>query len=104
MYLSLLDVFLIFLFIVFIAVIWQHFKVREHTLRCVKRQCDQLGVQLLDGAIQGSYWRPTFQKGQFKVVRCYRFYFTSTGSGRYRGEIKMRGMQQISIHFDPHPM
>ncbi|MCO4784756.1 DUF3301 domain-containing protein [Marinomonas atlantica] len=104
MNLTLIDVCLIFALICFISIAWQHFKVREYTLRRVKQQCSKLDLQMLDESIYGSYWRPVIQRGQIKIKRRYQFYFTSTGEGRYKGEIEMIGMQQSHIHFDPHAM
>lgn len=104
MNLTLLDTTLIFLFFIATLLVWQHFKVRELTLRQVKQQCQKHDLQLLDESIYGIHWRPVFHRGQIKVKRRYQFYFTSTGEGRYHGEIEMIGMQQTHIHFDPHAM
>ncbi|MBJ7550127.1 DUF3301 domain-containing protein [Marinomonas ostreistagni] len=104
MNISLFDIFLIFISLAVAYFVWLHLKVREHTLRCVRAQCKKLDLQLLDGAIHGIYWRPTYTHGQFKVIRHYNFYFTSTGEGRYQGKIEMLGMQQMSTYFDPHPL
>ena len=102
MNLTLLDTCLIFATFIFVLLIWQHFKVREFTLRRVKQQCKKMELQILDDSIYGSYWCPVFGNGQIKVRRRYRFYFTSTGEGRYQGEIEMLGMQQTRIYFEPH--
>ncbi|SBS26251.1 hypothetical protein MAQ5080_00467 [Marinomonas aquimarina] len=102
MNLTLLDTTLIFVVFIFVLLIWQHFKVREFTLKRVKQQCAKMELQMLDDSIYGSFWCPTFANGQLKVRRRYRFYFTATGEGRYLGEIEMLGMQQTRIYFEPH--
>lgn len=104
MNLTLLDVCLIFALSCFVWLIWQNLKIREYTLSLVKQQCQKLDLQILDESIYGSYWRPVIDRGQIKVKRRYKFYFTSTGEGRYKGEIEMIGMQQSHIYFDPHAM
>ncbi|CUB02409.1 DUF3301 domain-containing protein [Marinomonas fungiae] len=102
MNLTLLDICLIFALSILALLIWQNFKVREFALRRVKQECEKIELQILDDSIYGSHWRPTFEHGQLKIRRRYRFYFTATGTNRYQGEIEMLGMQQTHIYFEPH--
>lgn len=102
MNLTLTDVYIGFLLAIGGLLFWQNFKAREMALSHVKRYCQQLDIQMLDDSIYGSYWRPVFYNGQFRIKRRYRFSFTTTGIARYEGEIEMRGTQQTHIQLEAH--
>ena len=81
---------------------WRNASVREQALISAKKHCDSLNLQLLDGSVAGSEWRPLWTNGEIKIRRRYKFEFSSSGSARYTGEITYLGNNQHSIWLSPH--
>ena len=102
MTITLLDLTLSFIALAGGILLWQNFKVRELALSHAKAYCSAHDLQLLDDAVFGIRWRPTLHRGQPKISRRFRFYFTTTGEQRYSGKLDMVGLQKIQISADPH--
>ncbi|MCB5160676.1 DUF3301 domain-containing protein [Marinomonas algarum] len=81
---------------------WCNITIREQALKRAKKHCESLNLQLLDGSVAGSGWRPVWHSGMIKVKRRYTFEFSSSGTSRYSGEITYLGNQQLSIWLSPH--
>lgn len=81
---------------------WRNASIREQALISAKKHCDSLDLQLLDGSVAGSEWRPIWSHGEVKIRRRYKFEFSSSGTTRYTGEITYLGHNQQSIWLSPH--
>ncbi|MBR7887805.1 DUF3301 domain-containing protein [Marinomonas sp. A79] len=81
---------------------WRNTSIREQALLRAKQHCETLNLQLLDGSVAGSGWRPIWQKGEVKIRRRYSFEFSSSGVARYSGTITYLGTRQIDIWLSPH--
>src|SRR5690606_32810160 len=62
------------------AWLWRAHGLREHALALVRRHCQRLDVELLDGnvAFRRLAWLPD-ARGQRRLARIYDFEFTVTG-------------------------
>lgn len=82
---------------------WQGQKAKERALRRVRRQCDELDIQLLDDNIAlRAVWLKRNAAGRLCFWRRYHFEFTSTGDERYSGRIVTLGHEVTDIDIDPH--
>jgi len=102
MHIQLSDIVIILLLAAFIYSWWRNTSIREQALINVKKHCDSLDLQLLDQSVAGAGWKPTWNQGQIKIKRTYKFEFSSSGVARYRGTITYLGHQQVGIWLSPH--
>lgn len=88
----------------FIAWYWSHSqKVKQLALGASVRRCKEAGVQFLDHSVV--LHRIGFKKNpakQWKLIREYRFEFTSTGENRYIGRVIMQGHHLLSSELEPY--
>ncbi|PTU74478.1 DUF3301 domain-containing protein [Pseudomonas mangrovi] len=86
------------------AWLWRAHGLREHALALVRRHCQRLDVELLDGnvAFRRLAWLPD-ARGQRRLARIYDFEFTVTGEQRLRGNITLFGRHPGRIELDAHP-
>ena len=78
-------------------------KVKQLALQASMRRCKEAGVQFLDHSVV--LHRVGFLKnkaGQWKMIREYRFEFTSTGENRYVGRVVLQGAYVISSDLEPY--
>lgn len=102
MHIELSDIVIILLLAVFVYSWWRNTSIREQALIRVKKHCESLGLQLLDQSVAGAGWKPTWDHGQIKIKRTYKFEFSSSGIARYPGKISYVGHQQVEIWMSPH--
>ncbi|MFD1384813.1 DUF3301 domain-containing protein [Rhodanobacter aciditrophus] len=102
MNITLLDLIVIFSLMLIGIMVWQNLSTRESALKLVKLHCKTLDLQMLDDSIYGVYWRPTYRDGQLRILRRYKFTFSTAGDTRYKGEIEMLGRRQTKLQLDPH--
>ena len=77
---------------------------RERALQAVRRHCDKLDVELLDGNV--AFRKLTLlpdARGRRRLARIYGFEFTVTGEQRHPGSIVMFGAQVGRIELAAHP-
>jgi hypothetical protein len=80
---------------------WHNLGVRTHALAQVQQHCEETNVQLLDQTLLLKKMRPARNsRGQFNLMRIYEFEFTSTGDQRYKGNIKLVGLQVDGFDMD----
>lgn len=86
------------------AWLWRAHGLREHALALVRRHCQRLDVELLDGnvAFRRLAWLAD-ARGQRRLARIYDFEFTVTGEQRLRGNITLFGRHPGRIELDAHP-
>ena len=90
----------------FIGWYWSHSqKLKQIALRASVKRCNDAGVQLLDHSVV--LQRIAFRKNpsnRWKMVREYRFEFTSTGESRYIGRIILQGKYIVSSELEPYSL
>ncbi|ETI62434.1 DUF3301 domain-containing protein [Marinomonas profundimaris] len=102
MNLQLSDIVILFLVFTVIYSWWRNASIREQALIQVKKHCESLNLQLLEGSVAGEEWKPVWHHGQIKIKRAYKFEFSSSGVARYPGKISYLGQQQIGMWLSPH--
>ncbi|TYL48225.1 DUF3301 domain-containing protein [Marinomonas sp. IMCC 4694] len=102
MNLQLTDIVIFILVAALVYAWWRNSSIRELALINAKKHCEALNLQLLDGSVAGSQWRPTWHQGEIKIKRSYTFEFSSSGVARYPGKIRYIGNQQVDIWLSPH--
>ena len=88
-----------------IAWLWRGHGRREHALALVRRHCQRLDIELLDGNVAFRRFALLRDgRGQRRLARVYDFEFTVTGEQRLRGSITLFGRQAGAIELDAHPL
>jgi hypothetical protein len=91
--------------LVAIAVVywWRALAAREVALSAARRECERLGLQLLDDtvALRG-LWMKRNRRGQQSLWRAYQFEFSVTGGERYLGRVIMLSDRVEQIDLPPH--
>jgi len=80
-------------------------KLKQLALRASKKRCDEADVQFLDHSVV--LHRIGFRKNpakQWRMIREYRFEFTSTGENRYVGRIVLQGPYVVSSDLEPYSL
>ena len=78
-------------------------KLKQLALRASVKRCKDADVQFLDHSVV--LHRVGFRKNpsnQWKMIREYRFEFTSTGENRYVGRIILQGAYVVSSDLEPY--
>ncbi|MGE4405648.1 DUF3301 domain-containing protein [Pseudomonas sp.] len=86
------------------AWLWHAHGIRERALLAVRRHCQKMDVELLDGAV--AFRRLALlpdARGRRRLARIYGFEFTVTGEQRHPGSIVMFGAQVGRIELAAHP-
>jgi len=86
------------------AWLWHSHGIRERALAAVRRHCEKMDVDLLDGNV--AFRRLGFVRdasGQRRFARVYVFEFTVTGEQRHQGSIVMFGPRPGPIEMEAHP-
>jgi hypothetical protein len=83
------------LLLILVSVVWLWYdslRYREHAIRGCKKDCKEMGLQLLDQTVAlGSFsLRKDFNK-RLKFMRRYNFEFSINGNDRYKGSIVLLG-------------
>ncbi|MBK3873867.1 DUF3301 domain-containing protein [Stutzerimonas sp. R40042] len=102
--LTLSNLFLFMLLAAAAAWLWHSHGIRERALQAVRRHCQKLDVELLDGNV--AFRKLTLlpdARGQRRLARIYGFEFTVTGEQRHPGTIVMFGAQVGRIELAAHP-
>lgn len=87
-----------------IAWLWRGHGRREHALALVRRHCQRLDIELLDGNVAFRRFALLRDgRGQRRLARVYDFEFTVTGEQRLSGSISMYGRQLGAIELAAHP-
>ena len=77
------------------SVVWlwyESLRHREHAIRSCKKDCKEMGVQLLDQTVAlGSISLKRDFNRRLKFVRRYNFEFSVDGDDRHRGSIVLLG-------------
>jgi len=88
----------------FIAWYWSYSqKIKQLALRASVKRCKEAGVQFLDHSVV--LHRFAFKKNKadrWKMIREYRFEFTSTGENRYTGRVVLQGGYVVSLELEPY--
>jgi len=88
----------------FIAWYWSYSqKLKQLALSASIKRCNEAGVQFLDHSVV--MHRIGFRKNssnKWKMIREYRFEFTSTGEHRYIGRIILQGHYLVSTELEPY--
>lgn len=67
-----------------------------------KKYCHENDIQLLDDNIRLSSMKlKKNSANKWKIARCFKFEFTSTGEQRYEGKIETLGSRINNIQLDP---
>ncbi len=68
-----------------------------------KKYCNENDIQLLDDNIRlsGMNLKKNSQ-GKWKIWRCFKFEFTSTGEQRYIGRIETLGSRILAVELEPY--
>lgn len=94
------------LILCFIAWYWSYSqKLKQLALRAGVKRCKEAGVQFLDHSVV--LHRIGFRKNQakrWKLIREYRFEFTSTGESRYIGRVILQGRYIVSSELEPYSL
>ena len=78
-------------------------KIKQLALRASINRCKEAGVQFLDHSVV--MHKIGFKKnasGRWKMIREYRFEFTSTGETRYVGRVIMQSHHLVSSDLEPY--
>ncbi len=78
-------------------------KMKQLALGASIKRCNEAGVQFLDHSVV--MHRIGFRKNasnQWKMIREYRFEFTSTGEHRYVGRVILQGHYLVSTELEPY--
>lgn len=102
MNLQLSDIIILLLISAIAYAWWQNSSIREQALINAKKHCESLNLQLLEESVAGAEWKPTWNHGEIKIKRTYRFEFSSSGIARYQGKISYLGNQKIDVWLSPH--
>jgi len=94
------------LLLAFLAWYWSYSqKIKQLALRASVKRCNEAGVQFLDHSVV--LHRISFAKNQakrWKMIREYRFEFTSTGENRYTGRVIMQSHHVVSSELEPYSL
>lgn len=102
-FMTLYDLMIAFVVAMFGLLIWQNAGFRDHVVGLAKQHCEHMDVQLLDDTVSLLSLRLKRDKrGNFALSRRYEFTFTSTGDGRYSGELTMHGRRLDKVELAPH--
>ncbi|WP_217475706.1 DUF3301 domain-containing protein [Stutzerimonas stutzeri] len=102
--LTLGNLFIFLLLMTAVAWLWNGHGIRERALAAVRRHCQKMDVELLDGNV--AFRRLGLRRdarGQRRLARVYGFEFTVTGEQRHQGSIVMFGARPGPIEMDAHP-
>ena len=98
----------LFLLMAFVAVIWYWMdgaRAKEIAIDAGRRACKDAQVDFLDGTVVLDKIRlQRDRQGYVRFSRCFRFEFSSDGSIRYGGKIKLLGKRPLDISLDVHRM
>lgn len=98
------NLFIFLLLMTAAAWLWHSHGIRERALAAVRRHCEKMDVDLLDGNV--AFRRLGFvrdARGQRRFARVYGFEFTVTGEQRHQGSIVMFGPRPGPIEMKAHP-
>lgn len=88
----------------FVAWYWSYSqKLKQIALRASIKRCRDAEVQFLDHSVV--LHRIGFRKNpanRWKIIREYRFEFTSTGENRYVGRVILQGPFLVSSELEPY--
>ncbi len=78
-------------------------KLKQIALRSSIMRCREAGVQFLDHSVvmHRISWKKN-SSNQWKMIREYRFEFTSTGEHRYVGRVILQGHHLVSSELEPY--
>lgn len=77
---------------------------RVLALKVVRKHCEQQGLQLLDDTLLLDGLQLRKRGVGWRLIRCYRFDFSSTGDERYAGQIHLAGRRVEQLELDIHRM
>jgi len=98
------NLFIFLLLLTAAAWLWHSHGIRERALAAVRRHCEKMDVELLDGNV--AFRRLGVirdARGQRRFARIYGFEFTVTGEQRHQGSIVMFGARSGPIEMEAHP-
>ncbi|WP_419810294.1 DUF3301 domain-containing protein [Bacterioplanoides sp.] len=75
---------------------------RVLALQVVRKHCEQQNLQLLDDTLLLDALRLRKRGAGWRLIRCYRFDFSSTGDERYTGHIHLAGRRVEQLELDAH--
>lgn len=91
---------LIFMFVLFalVAFWWDSRRCHEIVVQYCRRECERLGVQLLDSTVshQRLWWRRN-QKGWLEPCRVYVFEYSDDNDSRLHGYVVLLGRYVAQI-------
>jgi hypothetical protein len=77
--------------------------VQELAYQAVKQHCQSLRLLMLDDYVAfHSIFIQRDDHGRLRLLRSYRFEFSSTGNERYNGTIILSGRQFCKIQLEPY--
>ncbi|MBF8999737.1 MULTISPECIES: DUF3301 domain-containing protein [Vibrio] len=79
---------------------WQQRRQAEIAKHVIKRQCDQLNLQLVSVSF-GRHHLKTPQ-GEWRWHTVYWFEFSALGDDCYQGQLVMQGFRAQKFHLPPH--
>ena len=78
-------------------------EIKEAALRHASTYCEKLGLSLLDQTVAlRSVRLGKDEQGRRHWQHCYHFEFSSTGTDRYQGVIRMQGKRVAQVTLAPH--
>jgi len=98
--LSLIDVILLFLFILLLAYWWRTSEQKTFAITQAKVYCQQRKVQLLDQTLVFKKLQLHRTQNHRKLCRVYEFDFSTDGQDRHRGEILLSGFNFVRVILD----
>ena len=82
---------------------WRGLAIKEMALQAARHACERADVDLLDQSVCLSAMGVRRDgQGRLRLQRTFRFDFTATGEGRYRGQVVLLGQRTQSVEFEPH--
>jgi len=98
----------LFVLLIFVALIWYWLdgaRAKEVAINVGRRACRDADVDFLDGTVVLRKIRlQRDHQGYIRFCRTFRFEFSSDGSMRYGGKIKLLGRRPLDISLDVHRM
>ena len=80
---------------------WGATRAREVAISAARRACTRCGVQFLDDSVALAKTRLRRDgRGQMRVLRYYRFEFSTSGADRAGGYAVVLGQRLLDLHLD----
>lgn len=98
-----LDTIILLLPVFALLVVWWRYRAANERIRqLIQRQCQELGLQLLDDTVYQYRWRLSWRRGNPILIRHFCFDFSADGETRYSGQVEVKGRRIGELQLPPH--